>query len=164
MNSCERVTRAQIFIDAFSRCSSLNDRRARSADTRSFDFEVPVGLNGGSEGIPSEVVVGVIVLNHLVSSIDAARSAAQQIPDAVDALDARDLPDAAGKAWHTAHQALARYAAAVTGRLGDRVRYWVTHNEPWCVATLGYEEACHLWPLQCENREDCPVCPVEPPH
>jgi beta-glucosidase len=35
------------------------------------------------------------------------------------------------------------YAAAVTERLGDRVRYWVTHNEPWCVATLGYEEACH---------------------
>ena len=22
-------------------------------------------------------------------------------------------------------------------RLGDRVRHWVTHNEPWCIATLG---------------------------
>jgi len=35
------------------------------------------------------------------------------------------------------------YADAVTRRLGDRVRHWVTHNEPWCVATLGYEEGCH---------------------
>jgi beta-glucosidase len=35
------------------------------------------------------------------------------------------------------------YASAVTRRLGDRVRFWTTHNEPWCVATLGYEEGCH---------------------
>lgn len=39
--------------------------------------------------------------------------------------------------------AFVEYAAAVTGRLGDRVRHWATHNEPWCVATLGYEEGCH---------------------
>ncbi len=25
-------------------------------------------------------------------------------------------------------------------RLGDRVRHWVTHNEPWCIAHLGHEE------------------------
>ena len=24
-------------------------------------------------------------------------------------------------------------------RLGDRVRDWTTHNEPWCIATLGHE-------------------------
>ncbi len=35
------------------------------------------------------------------------------------------------------------YAEAVVGRLGDRVRHWTTHNEPWCVATLGYEEGQH---------------------
>jgi len=39
--------------------------------------------------------------------------------------------------------AFVEYAAAVVGRLGDRVRRWVTHNEPWCVATLGYEEGSH---------------------
>ena len=39
--------------------------------------------------------------------------------------------------------AFVEYASAVTARLGDRVRYWATHNEPWCVATLGYEEGCH---------------------
>lgn len=35
------------------------------------------------------------------------------------------------------------YTDAVTQRLGDRVRNWATHNEPWCIATLGYEEGCH---------------------
>jgi beta-glucosidase len=39
--------------------------------------------------------------------------------------------------------AFVEYADAVTGRLGDRVRHWTTHNEPWCIATLGYEEGCH---------------------
>ncbi len=39
--------------------------------------------------------------------------------------------------------AFADYAAIVARRLGDRVRSWTTHNEPWCVATLGHEEGHH---------------------
>ncbi|MBD3347638.1 MAG: beta-glucosidase [Candidatus Eisenbacteria bacterium] len=39
--------------------------------------------------------------------------------------------------------AFVEYTRAVTSRLGDRVRSWTTHNEPWCVATLGYEEGHH---------------------
>ncbi len=39
--------------------------------------------------------------------------------------------------------AFADYAAIVARRLGDRVRAWTTHNEPWCVATLGHEEGHH---------------------
>ena len=35
--------------------------------------------------------------------------------------------------------AFVEYADVVTRRLGDRVRHWVTHNEPWCIATLGHE-------------------------
>jgi beta-glucosidase len=34
-------------------------------------------------------------------------------------------------------------ALAVAGRLGDRVRSWVTHNEPWSVATLGHAQGWH---------------------
>ncbi len=31
-----------------------------------------------------------------------------------------------------------RYVEAVAARLGDRVRHFITHNEPWCVAHLGH--------------------------
>jgi len=53
------------------------------------------------------------------------------------------LMETGGWASRDAVAAFVEYAAAVTKRLGDRVRQWVTHNEPWCVATLGYEEGCH---------------------
>ncbi len=39
--------------------------------------------------------------------------------------------------------AFTEYAAIVGSHLGDRVRSWATHNEPWCIATLGYEEGTH---------------------
>lgn len=35
-------------------------------------------------------------------------------------------------------EAFAEYAELVAQRLGDRVRDWATHNEPWCVAHLGH--------------------------
>ena len=34
--------------------------------------------------------------------------------------------------------AFADYAELMARRLGDRVKLWQTHNEPWCVAFLGY--------------------------
>lgn len=37
----------------------------------------------------------------------------------------------------------ADYAAALFDRLGDRVRHWITLNEPWCVAHLGYIAGVH---------------------
>jgi len=37
----------------------------------------------------------------------------------------------------------ADYAAAVYGRLGDRVGTWTTLNEPWCAAFLGYAAGIH---------------------
>jgi beta-glucosidase len=39
--------------------------------------------------------------------------------------------------------AFADYTHAVTARLGDRVKHWMTHNEPWCVAHLGYDSGEH---------------------
>jgi beta-glucosidase len=53
-----------------------------------------------------------------------------------------DLPDALPSGWlsrDTAH-AFADYADAVGARLGDRVALFLTHNEPWCQAFLGYEK------------------------
>jgi len=35
------------------------------------------------------------------------------------------------------------YATTVARSLGDRVHYWITHNEPWVVAFLGYAMGIH---------------------
>ncbi|WP_376793487.1 GH1 family beta-glucosidase [Thermogemmatispora sp.] len=40
-------------------------------------------------------------------------------------------------------QAFAEYAEMVARRLGDRVRWWLTHNEPWCSSYLGYALGIH---------------------
>ncbi len=39
--------------------------------------------------------------------------------------------------------AFAEYVEAVTRRLGDRVTQWITLNEPWCSAYLGYGTGVH---------------------
>jgi len=39
--------------------------------------------------------------------------------------------------------AFADYAEIVAKRLGDRVPYWTTLNEPWCSAFLGYGNGLH---------------------
>lgn len=39
--------------------------------------------------------------------------------------------------------AFADYAEIMVKRLGDRVKNWITHNEPWCVAYLGYGLGIH---------------------
>jgi beta-glucosidase len=44
--------------------------------------------------------------------------------------------------------AFADYAEVVVRRLGDRVANWITHNEPWCVAYLGYGIGVHAPGLQ----------------
>lgn len=53
------------------------------------------------------------------------------------------LQDAGGWTSRRTVDAFVDYAEAVSMRLGDRVRDWTTHNEPWCVATLGHERGVH---------------------
>ena len=53
------------------------------------------------------------------------------------------LEDAGGWPARATACAFAEYAEVVGRRLGDRVRRFITHNEPWCVATLGYERGLH---------------------
>jgi beta-glucosidase len=52
-----------------------------------------------------------------------------------------DLPQAlqerGGWANRDTVTAFRRYTEVVARRLGDRVRYWITHNEPWVAAFLG---------------------------
>jgi beta-glucosidase len=58
-----------------------------------------------------------------------------------------DLPQALEDAggWPARDTALrfADYAQLVYRALGDRVGYWITHNEPWVAAFLGYFEGIH---------------------
>jgi len=50
------------------------------------------------------------------------------------------LEDAGGWPVRATAEAFVEYAEAVVGRLGDRVRFWATHNEPWVHAWIG-----HAW-------------------
>jgi len=53
-----------------------------------------------------------------------------------------DLPSALPGGWlsRDTAAAFADYAVTCGRRLGDRVALWMTHNEPWCQAFLGYEQ------------------------
>jgi beta-glucosidase len=53
------------------------------------------------------------------------------------------LEDAGGWPRRETAEAFAAYADVVSRRLGDRVRHWITINEPWCVAFLGYHSGVH---------------------
>ncbi len=53
------------------------------------------------------------------------------------------LEDAGGWPERATADALAEFAGAVAGRLGDRVRHWITVNEPWVAAWLGYGNGEH---------------------
>jgi len=68
-----------------------------------------------------------------------------------------DLPqyrqDSGGWMARDTAYAFAEYAAAVEGRLGDRVRYWLTLNEPWVVAHLGYRTGQHAPGLVGSGKE-----------
>ncbi|MGD2206424.1 MAG: GH1 family beta-glucosidase, partial [Anaerolineae bacterium] len=53
------------------------------------------------------------------------------------------LQDAGGWPVRSLVDQFADYAATVVRRLGDRVRYWMTFNEPWVFAFAGYYEGRH---------------------
>jgi beta-glucosidase len=39
--------------------------------------------------------------------------------------------------------AFAEFADVMSAHLGDRVKHWITHNEPWCTAIHGHFEGIH---------------------
>lgn len=53
------------------------------------------------------------------------------------------LEDVGGWRNRETVDAFLRYTDVVARRLGDRVKRWITHNEIWCIATLGYEQGRH---------------------
>lgn len=53
------------------------------------------------------------------------------------------LQDAGGWPARATVDAFVEYTDAVTRRLGDRVRHWITHNEPWCSGIMGHADGVH---------------------
>jgi beta-glucosidase len=53
------------------------------------------------------------------------------------------LQDRGGWANRATIDAFVRYVDVIVSRLGDRVTYWATHNEPWCISILSNEIGEH---------------------
>jgi beta-glucosidase len=61
------------------------------------------------------------------------------------------LQDEGGWPKRATADAFLDYVEAATRRLGDRVRHWITHNEPWCASLLSHQVGRHApgwtdWP------------------
>lgn len=55
----------------------------------------------------------------------------------------QELEDEGGWASRMAAEAFTEYADIVSRKLGDRVKNWITLNEPWVSAFVGYKEGRH---------------------
>lgn len=53
------------------------------------------------------------------------------------------LQDEGGWPVRTIGQAFVDFVDVITRHLGDRVKHWVTHNEPWVIAMLGHHIGEH---------------------
>ena len=53
------------------------------------------------------------------------------------------LQDQGGWPSRDTVSAFVEYADIVSQKLGDRVKRWITHNEPWCISVLGYANGEH---------------------
>lgn len=53
------------------------------------------------------------------------------------------LQDQGGWANRGTVDAFVEYADVVTRHLGDRIKHWITHNEPWCTSFHGNHEGVH---------------------
>jgi len=53
------------------------------------------------------------------------------------------LQDRGGWNERATVDAFVELADTMTRRLGDRVKHWITHNEPWCTAIIGHHEGWH---------------------
>ena len=55
----------------------------------------------------------------------------------------QSLEDSGGWRSRATIDAFAEYAATVVAAYGDRVKSWITHNEPWVAAFVGHLEGVH---------------------
>lgn len=53
------------------------------------------------------------------------------------------LQDQGGWPERSTAEAFVQYADVVSNHLGDRVKHWITHNEPWCISILSHQIGEH---------------------
>jgi beta-glucosidase len=53
------------------------------------------------------------------------------------------LQDEGGWPVRSTAEAFVEYASLVARALGDRVKDWITHNEPWCAGILSHQRGIH---------------------
>lgn len=53
------------------------------------------------------------------------------------------LQDEGGWTVRSTAEAFVEYTDVVTRRLGDRVKHWMTHNEPWVASFMAYQMGVH---------------------
>lgn len=53
------------------------------------------------------------------------------------------LQDEGGWTARSVAEAFVEYADVTSRALGDRVKHWITHNEPWCASMLSYQIGEH---------------------
>jgi len=58
------------------------------------------------------------------------------------------LQDEGGWGVRSTAEAFVEFSDIVSRRLGDRVKHWITHNEPWTAAFLGHQIGGHAPGLQ----------------
>lgn len=72
-----------------------------------------------------------------------------------------DLPQAlqekGGWGSRDTASAFADFVLAMGTLLGDRVKHWITHNEPWCSAFLGHQDGSHA-PGMCDTQLALQAC------
>lgn len=62
------------------------------------------------------------------------------------------LQDEGGWASRSTAEAFVPFADAVSQKLGDRAKNWITHNEPWVAAFMGYASGDHAPGLKDMNQ------------
>lgn len=131
---------ANVACDHYHRSGEdISIMQALSLGAYRFSIAWPRVLPTGLEQVPNEA--GLAFYDRLVDGLLEAGIT----PWAT--LYHWDLPqplqDAGGWPDRRIVDHFVRYADIVSRRLGDRVKHWITHNEPWCAAFLGHENGHH---------------------
>jgi beta-glucosidase len=107
-------------------------------DAYRFSIAWPRVQPGGSGAIEPR---GVAFYDRLVDALLAAGVA--PFPTLFHWDLPQELEDAGGWPARDTAVRFVDYAAAIGAALGDRVHDWITLNEPWCAAFLGYASGVH---------------------